>query len=263
MAEQTAPSLLYSIKRVLVVLTVVLLFLLGAVVSMNYLILPRMQIGQILLESTLDLPDAELLALGGLTGRENYISINEEEVRQRYEASSLIRKAYVEKQFPGTLKIVLYGRIPLGYAVQSGSVGKVPTVFDEYGVVYPCSAGSGTLDLPVVTGLVPENKNGLQVVPKSLMPLLKDLKELQNNAPLLFSQISEISLNRDKGLLSEIRLYINSYKLPVVLAAGLNETLMKKILLVLDSLKSGNMMKDLEYADFRTEQVVLITREGN
>jgi len=263
MAEQAAPSLIYGIKRVLVVLTMVLLFLLGAVVCMNYLILPRMQIGQILLESTLNLPDADLLALGGLTGRENYISVNEEDVRQKYESSPLIRKAYVEKQFPGTLKIVLYGRNPLGYAIPGGTVGKIPTVFDEYGVVYPCSAGSGSLDLPVITGLVPEDKNGLQVVPESLMPLLKDLKELQSNAPLLFGQISEISLSGDKGLLSEIRLYINSYRLPVVLAAGLNETLMKKILLVLDSLKSGNMMKDLEYADFRTEQVVLITREGN
>jgi len=262
MAEQTSPALIYSVRKILMIMVAILLFILVLVVTYEYFILPRIQIGQILLESTLDLPSTELLALGGLTGKENYISVNEEDVRQKFEASPLIRKAYVEKQFPGTLKIVLYARNPLGIAVKGTSVGRHPYVFDEYGVVFRYSGPSGSLDLPVITGLATEEKNGVQVVPHALLPLLKDLKTLQVESPLLYKQISEISLSRDKGILSNIRLYISSYKLPVVLASGLNENLMKKILLVLDSLKADNMMKDLEYADFRTEQVVLITREG-
>jgi len=260
-AEQTAPSLIITLRKALSVAALVLLLLLAGVLIMDYLILPRMQIGQILLESSLGLPDDELLALGGLTGQENYISINEDEVRRKFETSALIRKAYVEKQFPGTLKIMLYGRNPLGIAVQDSAVGRDPYVFDEYGVVYQLPGSAASLDLPVFTGLVPEERDGIRTVPENLMPLLKDLRELQVKSPLLFGQISEISLNRDA--LSGFRLYVSSYRLPVVLSSGLNESLMKKILLVLDSLKTGSMMKDIEYADFRTEQVVLKTREGN
>ena len=219
--------------------------------AFSALILPRLQLKRILLESTLDLSDRALLVMGGLTGEESYLSIDETEIRTRYESSPLVRKAYVEKQFPGTLKIVLYGRSPLGLTFSEGQ--GTPDVFDEYGVVYQSPVPY--LNLPVLSGLEQAG------IPETLVPFLKDLRILQQEEPLLYGQISEINLTRQEGALYELMLYTNAYRLPVLLSSGLNREVMKKILLVLDSLKSGNQMNNLEYADFRTDQVVLKTRE--
>ncbi|QEN07904.1 FtsQ-type POTRA domain-containing protein [Oceanispirochaeta crateris] len=252
-----------KLRRVLFIFIMLLLLLLGIQLCLTYLILPRMQIGQILLESTLDLSDEVLLSMGGLTGRENYISLNESEIRENFESFPMIRKAYVEKQFPRTLKIILFGRSPLGLAFAGTPGESEPLAFDEYGVVFEVPGNSGYMDLPVLTGLSLEDRNGTQRLPDSLSPLLRDLMNLKKNSPHLFGQISEISVRNNQGVFNEIRLYVNSYKLPILLSAALSDTVMKKILLVLDSLSSGSLMKNLEYADFRTEQVVLKTREGN
>ena len=240
-----------GLRKSLFVTAGILLFVLLGQFVLGVLILPRLQLKRILLESTVDLSDSALLAMGGLKGDESYLSIDEDEIKALYESSPLIRKAYVEKQFPGTLKIVIYGRSPLGLTFGEGQ--GTPDVFDEYGVVYQSPVAY--LNLPVLSGLDGED------IPQALIPFLKDLRLLQQEAPLLYAQISEISLARQEGALYELKLYTNAYRLPVLLSSGLNENLMKKILLVLDSLKSGNQMKNLEYADFRTEQVVLKTRE--
>ncbi|MDA3956596.1 FtsQ-type POTRA domain-containing protein [Oceanispirochaeta sp.] len=263
MVKSSVTPVYRMLRRVLLVFMSLLILVLGIQVCLHFLILPRMQISQILLESTLNLPDALLLSLGGLTGSENYISLDSDEIRKNFETSPLIRKAYVEKQFPGTLKIIIYRRVPLGIALLKSSGKAHMIAFDEYGVVFDAPGVSGYRDLPVLSGMVPDEKNGTKVLPESLYPLLQDLKILRKNSPLLYGQISEISVRPDQGVLNEIRLYISSYKLPVVVSSGLTETLMKKILLVLDSLNTGKLMTDLEYADFRTEQVVLKTREGN
>ncbi len=240
-----------GLRRGLIIIVVLLLAVLIVQFLMSVIILPRLQLKRILLESTLELSDRSLLAMGGLTGEESYLSIDEGEIKSRYESSPLVRKAYVEKQFPGTLKIVLYGRSPLGLTFSE--TRGTPDVFDEYGVVYESPVPY--LNLPVLSGV-----DGSEI-PDSLIPFLKDLRLLQQEAPLLYSQISEINLTRQEGALYELKLYFNAYRLPVLLSTGLNETLMKKILLVLDSLKSGSQINNLEYADFRTDQVVLKTRE--
>lgn len=240
-----------GLRRGLFIAALALLVVLVLQFVLSAVILPRLRLKRILLESTVDLSDRSLLAMGGLTGEESYLSIDEAEVRARYESSPLVRKAYVEKQFPGTLKIVIYGRSPLGLTFRDEQ--GTPDVFDEYGVVYRSPVSY--LNLPVLSGLEGE------AIPEALIPFLKDLRGLQQEAPLLYSQISEINLARQEGALYELRLYTKGYRLPVLLSSGLNEKLMKKILLVLDSLKSDDQMKDLEYADFRTDQVVLKTRE--
>ena len=244
-------SVYFGLRRGLIITAVVLLIVLAVQFFVSVFILPRLQLKRILLESTLDLSDRTLLSMGGLTGTESYLSIDEAGLKDRYESSPLIRKAYVEKQFPGTLKIVLYGRTPLGLTFPGGQT--VPDVFDEYGVVYQSPVPY--LDLPVLSGLEEAH------IPEALVPFLKDLRILQKEDPLLYNQISEIRLTRQDGALYELKMYVSAYRLPVLLSSGLDEKLMKKILLVLDSLKSGNQMNNLEYADFRTDQVVLKTRE--
>jgi hypothetical protein len=98
-------------------------------------------------------------------------------------------------------------------------------------------------------------------LPDALLPLFEDMKELQDGSPLLFEQISEIRVNKKSDEHFDLTLYFSSYPVPVVTRAALDESLLKKILLVLDVLGNGKMTADLEYADFRSGQVVLKMRE--
>lgn len=262
MAEAAMTPTFKKIKKLLFISIIVIVSVLVLQLFFRFFVLPRTAIAQILLESTLNLSNEELLALGGITGSENYISLDAQEIEQRYEISPLIRKAYVEKQFPSTLKVVLYGRFALGlFLVEEDGVSR-PLVFDEYGVLYHSTDVSPYRNLPVLSGLDIEEDN-LSILPEALIPFLGDLKALQINSPLLFGQISEIEVKRIEGALYEVQLYTSAYRLPVVLSSGLTDSIMKKILLVLDSLNEADQIKDFEYADFRAEQVVLKTREGN
>ncbi len=217
---------------------------------------PDPGLSKIILETSLDLSDQEILLLGGLAKGQGTLSVDVDKIRSRYESSLLIRRAYVEKQGPGTVRIVLYGRSPLGQIFIPGTFS--PLVFDEYGVVYQEAKALACLNLPVLSGVEVENGK----LPEPLLPLLWDLKNLQEGAPLLFDQISEICVKGLEGTLNEIALFVESYKLPVILGGSLSGELMKKILLVLDSLESGDLLKRFEYADFRAQKVVLKKREG-
>lgn len=262
MAEATMTPAFTKIRKLLFISIILIIAVIALQLIFRFIVLPRTAIAQILLESTLNLSNEELLAMGGITGSENYISLNAEEIEERYESSPLIRKAYVEKQFPSTLKLVLYGRSALGMMLVDRAGVSRPLVFDEYGVLYHSADASPYRNLPVLSGLDIEEEN-LSLLPDALNPLLSDLKTLQIDSPLLFGQISEIEVKRIEGALYEVQLYTSAYRLPVVLSSGLTDGIMKKILLVLDSLNESGRIRDFEYADFRAEQVVLKIREGN
>ncbi|MDC7240962.1 MAG: FtsQ-type POTRA domain-containing protein [Spirochaetales bacterium] len=258
MAEAVQGALYFRVRKILFVSIAVVLFLLVLQIVFRLVILPRMEIAQILLECNLNLSDQEILMMGGLTGSENYLSLDAAELVSRYESSPLIRKAYVEKQFPATLKLVLYGRSALGTVFVEG--GREVMVFDEYGVLYNAVDSSPYRDLPVLSGLDLED---ITALPEALTPFLRDLMTLKADSPLLFNQISELSVKKLEGALYEVLLYTSAYGLPVLVSTGLNDGVMKKILLVLDSLDTGTQAGEIEYADFRTDQVVLKIREGN
>ena len=241
------------------------IFLLAAVLTvqllLNLLVMPRMRIGQVLLESTLPLPDEDLLRLGGISGRVNYLTLDENELQANYEASPLIRKAFVEKQFPNTLKIVLYGRKPLGVALLEENGQLSPFIFDDKGVLFYKGAPLEGLDLPVLSGVRFGSVAAGMTLPDALLPLFEDMKQLQDGSPLLFGQISEIRVNKKSDEHFDLTLYFSSYPVPAVTRASLDDSLLKKILLVLDVLRDGMMTDNLEYADFRSGQVVLKMRE--
>ena len=228
---------------------------------LNLFIMPRMKISQILLESTLRLPDQTLLSLGGIKGEVNYLTLDEKALQDTYELSPLIRKAYVQKQFPNSLKIVLYGRNPLGVSLLVEDGLCVPVIFDEKGVLFHKGETGTGADLPILSGIKYGEVQEGMTLPDSLLPLLANLKVLQDDSPLLFNQLSEIRVDKKSGDLFDLTLFLEAFITPVKTTAVLDEELLKKILLVLDVLKGRNMLAGVEYADFRSGQVVLKMRE--
>ncbi len=260
--SSTALSPLYrKIRNVLIGLALLLTAILMVQLILNFLVMPRMRIGQVLLESTLPLSDESLLQLGGISGRVNYLTLDEKELQDSYESSPLIRKAYVQKQFPNTLKIVLYGRSPLGISYLEENGLEIPVVFDEQGVIFHKGSGIQDLDVPVISGIRYGAVQEGMALPEVLLPLFHDLKNLQDKEPLLFNQISEVRINRKNDEQYDLTLFLTSYSVPVVTNAFIDSALLKKILLVLDALEGQQIMTNLEYADFRSGQVVLKMRE--
>ena len=222
-------SLVYRrIRNLLIGMAVVLTAVLTVQLLLNFLVMPRMRIGQILLESTLPLPDESLLQLGGISGQVNYLTLDEKALQDSYESSPLIRKAFVQKQFPNTLKIVLYGRSPLGISYLEEEGVNVPVVFDEQGVIFHKGSGIQDLDVPVVSGIRYGAVKEGTALPEVLLPLFHDLKVLQDEEPLLFNQISEVRINRKSEDQFDLTLFLTSHQVPVVTNAFLDSTLLKK-----------------------------------
>jgi len=251
-----------KVRNVLLVLILLLALVLSVQLLLSFIILPEMQIGQILLESTVNLPDQALLAMGGLSGGVNYLSLDEKTIRETYETSPMIRKAFIQKQFPNTLKIVLYGRNPLGISLVEQDGVVVPAVFDDQGVIFRVGGNADVLDLPVLTGIRYGNVREGMVLPEALQPLFRDLETLKEKQPVLYSQISEIKVVKKSDEHYDLKLYLSSWQVPVLTASRLDDALLRRIILVLDVLKGKNMLSDLEYADFRSGQVVLKMKEG-
>ncbi|MDC7231847.1 MAG: hypothetical protein PQJ58_01345, partial [Spirochaetales bacterium] len=78
-----------KVRKILSLLILLVLLVLLIQLFFRFFILPRTAISRILLESTLNLSDADLLALGGITGTENYISLDTEEISKQFESSPL------------------------------------------------------------------------------------------------------------------------------------------------------------------------------
>jgi cell division septal protein FtsQ len=261
MNSHSYPASYRRVRNILLLFVGILCAVLAVQLFLNLLVIPRMRIGQILLESTLQIPDQDLLEMGGVSGRINYLTLDEQELQGRFEASPLIRKAFVQKQFPNTLKIILYGRNPLGVALLQEGDRTVSAVFDDQGVIFHKGNNAESFDLPILSGMRLENIREGVSLPEVLLPLFQSLKELQEDSPLLFDQISELRINARGDDYFYLTLYLSSYTLPVLIKSSLDDSLMRKILLVLDVLKGRKMLADIEYADFRSGQVVLKMRE--
>ncbi len=248
-------------RNTLYIIIMTLAVVLTVQLILNALVMPRMKIGQVLLESTLQLPDQTLLRMGGITGEVNYLTLDEKEVQNTYEASPLIRKAFVEKQFPNTLKIVLYGRNPLGMSLLERNNQAVPVIFDDQGVLFHVGHAEEGLDLPVLSGIETGALEEGASLPAEILPLLQDLKNLRTESPVLYGGISEVAINRKGEYLYDLTLYMKAFPTPVLVSGKLSEALLKKVFLVLDVLEKKGMDGQVEYADLRSGQVILKMRE--
>ncbi len=247
------------IQRILILVILFLSLLVMALVVRNYVMIPFLGPGKLLLESSLNLPTETLLALGGLAQEDNFFSIDPRELEERYEASPYVRQAKVTKAFPNTMRISLYGRTPLGLVIPKGEGYIRPQVFDEYGEIFKALESSPYKNLPILSGI--ELPQGVQSLPVRLKPLWECLKQIQLDAPPLYERISELKVVQEERGLEEVFLFLNGYTLPVRVGFHLDDTLMKRILLVLDSLEKAGQIKDYKYADFRGNQVVLGKKE--
>ena len=76
----------------------------------RYAVLPLLTVRHVVLQSDVSLSEDELLSISGLQGTAYWHSLDTDTIRRRLEAYPLIRRAVVEKVFPDTVRMTVWGR---------------------------------------------------------------------------------------------------------------------------------------------------------
>ena len=187
------------LRRVLhlVIATLVLMVVLELVFFL--LLVPRLRLATVAVTTDLALSDAEVLAMAGLTGNEQFFSLDAAAIAARLERHLLVSGASVALRFPDTLRLTLTGRKPVAAALTSAPGDAVrAALVDADGLVFLVGAApwgsADAADVPVLTGLAPEVvRHGLPL-PETLHPVLADLQALHAADPVLAALISEVRL---------------------------------------------------------------------
>jgi len=249
-------------KRVILLsLVIALLFLLLSEILWDLLLTPRLVIRKISLESDLNISDNQLLEMLDLDGK-TWASIDEKNIQNRLESYPVVRKARAVKVFPDTLKLYIYRRRPLVAALFNTGGKPVPAVFDEEGYAVQIGTGSGSVDLPIISGPRFSEPSLGSRLPESIRSILSDLSEMRSEDAHLFALISEIEIIPRGKENYDLKLYMNHVPIPILIDHHLTVETVRRAVLVLDVLSSGNN-GDIEEADMRGGHVVYRSVEGS
>jgi cell division protein FtsQ len=250
-------------NRALVIVVIALCLFLAGELVFHFVIAPRMTVRSITIKSELGLSKEEILAIAGIEESVYYYNLDSAQIREDLESFALVREAVVEKVFPDTLIITLYGRAPLAMFFFTTPEGaSVPLVIDDQGVVFEIGSGVSDWDLPVITGVKFQQLKVGMKLPERVRPILQDLRTLQKQEPDLFRLISELRLiSKSTGAL-EILLYPIQYPVRLRLTAGLDPAVMRNALIILDLLAGQEVLQRVRELDLRTGEVVYRMEEG-
>ena len=244
-------------NRALVIVVIALCLFLAGELVFHFVIAPRMTVRSITIKSELGLSKEEILAIAGIEESVYYYNLDTVQIREDLESFALVREAVVEKVFPDTLIITLYGRAPLAMFFFTTPEGaSVPLVIDDQGVVFEIGSGVSDWDLPVITGVKFQQLKVGMKLPERVRPILQDLRTLQKQEPDLFRLIS-----KSTGAL-EILLYPIQYPVRLRLTAGLDPAVMRNALIILDLLAGQEVLQRVRELDLRTGEVVYRMEEG-
>lgn len=258
-----APSAQARLARpVLLCLTAACAFFLLA----RYAILPALTVRHVILTSDVSISEDELLAISGLQGTSYWHSVATDTIRKRLEAYPLVRKAIVEKVFPDTVRMTVWGRQPVALVLADLDGRSLPVVVDEEGVVFKVCSTSADLDLPVVSGL-PAGETSLGGrLPGVYAPLFLQLKTLRDKSPSLMRLLSEVRIVSHGPQAPEgsydLLVYLTTSQVPVLATGTIDESLLRYSLMVLDLLSNQGVLKNIQELDFRSGEVVYRMKEG-
>ncbi len=235
----------------------------GLVLLARFVAEPLMTIRHIVVHSDMQLAEDQVLALSGIQGGEHYYTLSSAAVERQLEASPLVRSAAVEKVFPDTVRMTVWGRQPAAVVLASASGRSLPVLVDDQGIVFKVGVTSTDIDLPVVSGLTGGNMALGAQLPAPYRQLFADLRALRDKSPSLYGQISEVrvvSPGSDPAQGFDLLVYLTSSTVPVRARGTIDESLLKYALMVLDLLSQQGIVGDIQELDFRGGDVVYKAR---
>ena len=187
------------LRRVLRLVIATLLLMLALEAVFFLLLAPRLHLTTVNVATDLALSDAEVLAMAGLTGNEQFFSIDAAAIEARLEQHLLVQDAAVSMRFPDTLRLDLTARTAAAVmlAVEPDGSTRAAQV-DRDGLVFLAGVAPWgrpeAADVPVLSGLAPELLQPGAHLPEPVRAVLADLSALAASDPVLATLISEIRL---------------------------------------------------------------------
>jgi hypothetical protein len=267
--RRTAGKEEVAVGRLLTVLAVVLAVGLAVYLLARLFALPALAIRHVVVESDLALTEQEVLDLAGLRGGDYYHSVSPSAMEKRLEQNLLVRRARVQKVFPGTLRITLSRREAVALVIAESGGRNVPLLVDREGFAFKVGTTGEDVDLPVISGVTLEGAGPGSYLPAGLAPLFSDLAALRARSPSLYRLLSEVRVVSGGETASgappagrEFLLYLLSSPVRIRAAGGIDDTLLKYSLMVIDLLSNQGTLKNTSELDFRGAEVVYRTKEG-
>jgi cell division protein FtsQ len=237
---------------------------------------PLTAIHHVTVHSDVPLSDEQILLLSGIPAGAHWYSVSAEEIERRLEANPLVHRARVERVFPDTIRMTVWGRQPAALVLAAGDGRSIPVLVDGEGVVYKVGSSGPDLDLPVVSGLTAGDVSLGAPLPRAYGALFADLRALRETAPALYGALSEVRIapvaadgsaapgpaGSDPAARAaspqelELLVYLTSARVPIRTRGSLDQGFVKYALMVVDLLSRQGVLKDIQELDFRSGDVV-------
>ena len=193
------------LRRVLQLVIATLLMMVALEVAFYLFLVPRLRLTTVSVTTDLAVSDAEVLEMAGLTGAEQFFSVDAAAIDARLEQHPLVREATVALRFPNTLNIALTSRQAVAVVLTTEAGGAVrAALVDSEGMVFLAGvAQSGSeyaADVPVLGGLAAGAVLLGQQLPEPVHRVLADLHTLRVTDPVLSALVSEVRLVPVGGL---------------------------------------------------------------
>ncbi len=254
-----------AVRRLLTVLATVLAVGLALYLVARLFALPALAIRHVVVESDLAVSETNVLGLAGLLEGDYYHSLSASAIEKRLEENPLVRTARVQKVFPGTLRITLSRREAVALVIAESGGRSVPLLVDREGLAFKVGSTGEDVDLPVISGITLDNPAPGTRLPPGLSTLFSDLAALRARSPSLYRLLSEVHVVSGGGASAagrELLLYLLSSPVRIRAAGGIDDTLLKYSLMVIDLLSNQGTLKHIGELDFRGAEVVYRMKEG-
>jgi len=244
---------------------------------------PLTVIRHVAVHSDVALSDEQVLALSGIPAGAHWYSVSAEQIQKKLESSPLVHRAKVERVFPDTVRMTLWGRQPAALVLAAMDGRSLPVLVDGEGVVYKVGTTGADLDLPVVSGLTAGDVALGASLPRAYGALFADLRALREKAPAMYGALSEVRVAApaadgstaagpaaaaDAAVRAtspqdlQLLVYLTSSRVPIRTRGSLDESFVKYALMVVDLLSRQGVLQDIQELDFRSGDVVYKVREG-
>ena len=224
--------------------------------------LPLLTIRHVLLQGDSPLSREETLRIAGLRFVEYWHTVPCAAIQKRLEADPLVRRARVERIFPGTVRMTVDRRLPVALVLGEAGGRSVPLLVDGDGYLFKIGATAAEIELPVVSG-ISAGELGLGAgLPRAYAALFAELASLRDSSPSLAALLSEVRVERAGTAGLELVLYLTPSPVPVRAQGPIDKAFMTYTLMVLDLLSKQGILHDIQELDFRGGQVVYRMKEG-
>lgn len=237
------------------ILTALLIF----VFFLGFFILPFFSIKEIKLDSSLSFT-RDIKYIAGLDNYSSFLFVDPDDIERRILEEPLVRKVYVEKTFPSTLNITVFGRKALATAYIDQEGISVPLCFDENGVVFQIGDEIEDVNLPVISGDIDFDTVTMGgELPKVLVPLLRSLKEIRGVSPDYYSAISEIMVTKRGEMTFDLIIHFTFSPIKAMVRDLLSAEELKNIIVVISLLEEEAL--SINHVDFREDEIVYREKE--